>query len=149
MEELLAGKTGKLKRREAREQAFWLLFEKTFREEKMSELMECAEEALEMKIDPYASRVALLSEEKQEEIDRRIEENLRGWKLRRLSKVALSLLRLSVCEICFLRSKNVPVSVSINEAVELAKQYGSEKDSAYVNGVLSSVAKAESGAENA
>lgn len=149
MEELFAGRTGVLKRREAREQAFCLLFEKTFREEPMSELMDCAEEALEMEIDPYAVRIALLSEEKQAEIDARIEENLRGWKLRRLTKVSLALLRLSVCEICFLRDDEVPPSVSINEAVELAKQYGTEKDSAYVNGVLASVAKTEEGAENA
>ncbi len=149
MEELLAGKTGSLKRREAREQAFWLMFEKTFREEPISELMDCAEEALEMKMDPYAVRIALLAEEKHEEIDARIEENLRGWKLKRLTKVSLSLLRLSVCEICFLKAKDVPVSVSINEAVELAKQYGTEKDSAYVNGVLSSVAKAMNGTEHA
>ena len=149
MEERMQGTNGKLKRREAREQAFQILFEKTVNDEPMRELMEAAEEAWEMQIDAYASRILLLTEEKQEEIDERIAKHLRGWNLRRLSKVTLSLLRLAVCEMCFLQQEDVPVSVSINEAVELAKRYGNEKDASYINGVLASVARAEDGAGNA
>ncbi|MBP3705052.1 MAG: transcription antitermination factor NusB, partial [Clostridia bacterium] len=61
----------------------------------------------------------------------------------------LAILRLAVCEMKFLNAQDVPVSVSINEAVELAKVYGNEKDASYVNGVLSSVAKSMNEAENA
>ena len=68
-----------------------------------------------------------------------ITENLKGWSLRRLSKVALSLLRMAVFELMYQR--DTPVSVVINEAVELAKTYGGQGDSAYVNGVLGSVAR--------
>ena len=48
----------------------------------------------------------------------------------------------------FMRADDVPVSVSINEAVELAKIYGNEKDASYVNGVLSTIAKKLEGAKN-
>ena len=54
--------------------------------------------------------------------------------------MALTLLRLTVYEMLY--EKNIPVSVSINEAVELSKTYGGEGDPAYINGVLGSVAKA-------
>ena len=63
--------------------------------------------------------------------------------------MTLTILRLAVCEIKFLCTKDVPVSVSINEAVELAKTYGNEKDASYVNGVLSTIAKTLCEAENA
>ena len=83
-----------------------------------------------------------------DEIDHTIEENLRGWRLRPLSKMTLTILRVAVCEMELMRADDVPVSVSINEAVELAKIYGNEKDASYVNGVLSTIAKKLEGAKN-
>ena len=59
----------------------------------------------------------------------------------RISKVSLSILRLAICEIRYF--EKVPVGVSINEAVELAKKYGSEDEYAFVNGLLGSFAKEE------
>ena len=76
-----------------------------------------------------------------EKIDVIISENLQGWTITRISKVALAILRLSVYEIMF--SDAVPVSVSINEAVELAKKFGGDDDPSYINGVLGSVARAK------
>ena len=63
------------------------------------------------------------------------------------ARMTLTILRVAVCEMKFMKAPDVPVSVSINEAVELAKVYGNEKDAAYVNGVLSSIAKSLDGAE--
>ena len=61
--------------------------------------------------------------------------------MNRISRVSLVLLRLALCEMLY--ETDVPVSVSINEAVELAKQYAPEDDASFINGVLGSVARAE------
>lgn len=136
-------------RRESREQAFVLLFEKTMTNDSMEDIIEMAVEARGIEMDAYCEKLTSLAELYLEEIDAVIEKNLRGWSLRRLSKVTLTILRLAVCEMQFLRVKDVPVSVSINEAVELAKVYGNEKDASYINGVLSTIAKTLDEAEHA
>ena len=74
-----------------------------------------------------------------EEVEEAIEKHIRGWSLRRLSKVTLALLRLAVYEMLW--EESIPASVTINEAVELAKIYGGKDDASYINGVLASVAK--------
>ncbi len=126
-------------RREAREQAFCLLFEQAVGGEKMNDILHAATEARDLIPDPFAEEIALGVEEQAEKIDQVISENIRGWNLRRLSKVSLSLLRLSVYEMLF--QSGIPASVSINEAVELAKTYGGKDDAPYINGVLASVAR--------
>ena len=136
-------------RRESREKACVLLFEKTMTNDSMEDIIEMAVEARGIEMDAYCEKLTSLAELYLEEIDAIIEKNLRGWSLRRLSKVTLTILRLAVCEMQFLRVKDVPVSVSINEAVELAKVYGNEKDASYINGVLSTIAKTLDEAEHA
>lgn len=126
-------------RREAREQAFILVFEQAVRGEPMDDILHDAAEARDLIPSAFAEREALGVEEHQAEIDETIEKNIRGWSLRRLSKVALALLRLAVYELCW--EDAIPYSVSINEAVELAKTYGGKDDAPYINGVLASVAK--------
>ena len=65
-----------------------------------------------------------------------------GWKTRRMTKVDLTILRLAYYEIKY--DENVPVAAAINEAVELAKKYGTENSASFVNGILAKVAKDES-----
>ena len=78
-------------------------------------------------------------EEHQEEILKDIETNLKEeWKLSRISKMDLTILKLAIYEIKF---TDVPYKVSINEAVELAKKYGEDKSKNFVNGILASVVK--------
>ena len=72
-------------------------------------------------------------------IDGMIEKHSKGWKINRISKVDLSILRLSIYEISF--RDDIPYSVSVNEAVELAKKYSSEDAGAFVNGILSKIPK--------
>ena len=73
------------------------------------------------------------------EIDKEIEKNLKTeWKLERISKIDLSILRLAIYEIKY---KEVPFKVAINEAVELAKKYGEDTSKKFVNGILASVVK--------
>ncbi|MBE6013620.1 MAG: transcription antitermination factor NusB [Lachnospiraceae bacterium] len=72
-------------------------------------------------------------------IDIYITENLKGWKMGRLNTVDIAILRLAIYEILF--AEDIPYSVSVNEAVELAKIYSSEEAPAFINGVLGSVVK--------
>jgi transcription antitermination protein NusB len=72
-------------------------------------------------------------------IDRIIEKYSKGWKINRLSKVDLSILRLSIYEIKY--REDIPFNVSVNEAVELAKKYSNEDAGSFVNGLLAKVTK--------
>ena len=72
------------------------------------------------------------------DIDKSIRENLTGWTLERVGKVELAILRLAVYEMKY--DDEVPVSVAINEAVELAKQYGPDEAPGFINAVLSKLA---------
>lgn len=127
-------------RRESREQAFCLLFQQTVSGDPIDEILGAAHEARDLVPDSFTEALCFGVEEHKGDIDSIIEGNLRGWNIRRVSKVALTLLRLAVYEMLY--EKDIPVSVSINEAVELSKTYGGEGDPAYINGVLGSVAKA-------
>ena len=74
-----------------------------------------------------------------ETIDKEISEKATGWTIDRMGKVDLAIIRLAVYEILF--DESIPVGVSINEAVELAKKYGRDESGSFVNGVLAKFAK--------
>lgn len=78
-------------------------------------------------------------EENKEKLDSLIEIQLVKWKLNRISKVNLSILRISTYEILF--AEDVPGKVSINEAIELCKKYSDNKSVSFINGVLDKVYK--------
>lgn len=126
-------------RREARETAFALLFENTFSEDGIEAVIADAKEAETLQPDAFAESLAVGTATKQAEIDAKIEEASHKWKVGRMSRVSVSVMRLAVYEILYL--DDIPVSVSINEAVELAKKYGGEEDAAFVNGVLGGIVK--------
>lgn len=125
-------------RSQARENAFILIFEKIFNPENSFEDMKAlAEEAEIFEIDDFTGLLYKTAEEYCEQSDALIEKYSKGWKLNRLSKVVLSILRLAVAEIVAI--DDIPASVSANEAVELAKKYASAEDAAFINGILGSV----------
>lgn len=128
-----------MNRREAREQAFVLIFERSISHETIDRIIDAAGLSRDVIVSEFAERVAKGVEQQESMLDSKIEKYIRGWKMARLSRVALSLLRLSVYEMIF--ETDIPVSVSINEAVDLAKKYGGTEDAAFINGVLGSVAK--------
>ncbi len=74
-----------------------------------------------------------------EQIDAKIEEKADGWTINRIAKSELTILRLGVYELLYV--EDVPNKVAINEAVELAKAYGADKASGFINGILASVVK--------
>lgn len=126
-------------RKQAREEAFILVFEKEFNDNTVEEILETAKEVRDLIPDEYISTVFSGVFEHLEELDGIISDKSVGWKIGRISKTALSILRLAIFEMKYL--DDIPVSVSINEAVELCKKYATGDDASFVNGILSSVAK--------
>ena len=131
-------------RRQEREQAFILIFENNFQDEPLPARIDAALLARDFEVSDFAERIASGVEKNLSLIDQAIEKHIIGWKKSRVSKVAISALRLAVFEMMF--ENSIPASVSINEAVELCKKFASEEDSSFVNGILGSIAR-ENGAK--
>ena len=127
-------------RREAREQAFCLVFEMDFQTASMEEIVDQARQCRDLDLDDYAAQLAFKVAEGRQELDELITSFSTKWKVERLSRVSRALLRMAVAEI-LQENQDVPVSVSINEAVELAKKYGGDDDAPFVNGVLGAFAR--------
>ena len=128
-------------RRALREQVFMMLFSVDFHDtEEMTEQVDLFDEAEECseKDKEYILTKFNNILEKIDEIDAAINEVSKGWKTKRMGKVDLTLIRLAVYEMKY--EEDIPVKVAINEAVELAKQYGTEESPAFVNGVLAKLA---------
>ena len=125
-------------RREIREQVFKMLFRVEFyNQEEMSEQIALCEDdacSWKEKDKTYIFEKVEKISEKIEEIDAKINEVSEGWKTGRMGKVDLALIRLAVYEMLY--EEDVPAKVAINEAVELAKQYGTDNSPSFVNGVL-------------
>ena len=132
-----------MSRRELREQIFKFIFRAEFNEmDEMPEqeklFLEDYEVNLEEKDAAYISGKSAKILEKLSELDELINANALGWTTERMSKVDLTILRLAVYEIRF--DEDVPTGVAINEAVEIAKKYGQEESSGFINGVLAKFA---------
>ena len=125
-------------RSEARRNALELLFEREFRyDESNEEIFATSVENREIETDPYIKSVFFGVCENVDAIDEVINKNSKGWKTNRLSKVSRSILRLCVYEMLY--EKGIPLRVSINEGIELAKLYEDEKARPFINGVLNAV----------
>ena len=137
----------KMTRREVREQIFKVLFDVEFHEEaEIDQQIELYFERLP-EDDSCGYPSSIPEEEKKyigektasvakliPEIDEKINEVAKGWKTQRMGKADLSILRLAVYEMQY--DEEIPVNVAINEAVELAKKFGSDDSPAFVNGIL-------------
>ncbi len=126
-------------RRQAREEAFILIFEKVFNQDSVDDILELAAETRDLTPDDYIKTVFAGVYDKLDVLDEIIAKNSIGWNIKRISKTALCVLRLAIYEIMFMDA--IPVAVSINEAVELCKKYATTDDASFVNGILSTVAK--------
>lgn len=134
-----------MNRRELREQIFKLLFRVEFNsEEEMpaqcemffddvdTDFSEEDMEYIQTKFNSIYSKLA--------EIDKQIDDKAKGWSVSRMGKVDLTIIRLGVYEILF--DDDVPASVAINEAVEIAKKFGQDKSNGFVNAILAKFAQA-------
>jgi N utilization substance protein B len=135
-----------MSRRELREYIFKFIFRVEFNDlEEMSEQeklffenFELDGQKLSKKDAKYISEKSNKIIEKIEEIDGMINKQAKGWTTSRMGKVDLAILRLAVYEIVF--DEDVPTGVAINEAVEIAKKFGQEESSGFVNGILAKFA---------
>lgn len=132
-----------MNRKKSREIAMELLFGMTLSKNTLEETVEHFIEEYEMKLKTidveYIKNILEVVEKNKEIIDEKITVALVNWKLHRISKVNLTILRLAVAEMLYL--EDVPEKVAINEALELTKTYSDEKSVAFVNGVLDNTFK--------
>lgn len=128
-------------RKEEREQAFCLVFEKSFRDESCDDILELAETIRDFELTDYIVQSFRGVYDNLNDIDSIISKYLTNWKIDRIPKADLALLRLAVYEMKY--NGDVPISVTVNEIVELAKSYSGDKDPAYINGVLGGISRGE------
>ena len=129
-----------MNRKIARENAFILIFEGVSKnDETAEEIFEKATSCRELECDEYVKTVFFGVYANERVIDECIDQCLVGWKKERVSISSKAILRLAVYEMMFM--EDIPVKVSINEAIELSKKYDDEKTYGFVNGVLNSAAQ--------
>lgn len=146
-----------MKRTEVREIAFHLIYEMGFHEFESDEIiLERLDESIRQSIAGEIALYAGKLNDKQvnyvltvvkgvaanlAELDSAIEQNSKGWSLKRLSRISHAILRLAMYEIH--NMEDVPAGAAINEAVELAKKYESEEAARFINGILGTIVRAE------
>lgn len=141
-------------RRHARESAIQFLYSTDFNkneslEEMLEDFFETGNESNEIRLQnalstndkSFAEEIIKGTIEKMQHIDRLIQDNTTGWAKERIAKVDLAILRLALYEIIF--RDDIPDSVAINEAIELAKKYSTDESGGFVNGVLGKIIRAE------
>ncbi len=127
-----------MSRTKARRTAFEMIFEYGFGKHTAEDIL-AARRGEEQEPDAYSVAMLAACENRRAEIDALIEKYAVGWTVQRMSSVTVAALRLAVCEL--LCADDIPTSVTVNEAVELAKQYEGEECSAFVNGILGSIVR--------
>lgn len=132
-----------MSRKKSREKAMGILFGMEISKDTPAEAIETSIDNFEGDVEEldldYISEVLEGINNNKAEIDSIIKENLKNWKLERISKVNLTILRLGIYEIKYL--EDVPGKVALNEALELGKIYSDQKGVAFINGVLDKVLK--------
>ena len=123
-----------MKRTNARELAFKTIYAKFFNADDGEELEIADKDSLE-----FISKILKTFAQNYEAINTIISENLKGYTIQRLYKIDLAIITLAVIELKFI--KETPKEVVINEAVELAKKYSTEKSPKFINGVLADIVK--------
>lgn len=105
-------------RHQSRQEAFCLLFEKSFSDMTLEEIIEGATETRDLQPNEFTMQLAQGTVDHVEELDALIEPKLKNWKLSRISKVSLAILRMAAYELMYV--PQVPINVTVDEAVELA-----------------------------
>lgn len=130
-----------MNRKLSREKTMELLFGMTCSKDTVAEAVENFVDNYEGNIKDidltYVKQALIGIDNNKEAIDEAISSNLQKWKIDRISKVNLTILRLAVYEILF--DENVPRNVAINEALEITRKYSDEKSVSFVNGVLDKI----------
>ena len=122
----------------ARSQALQLLFQAEANARAVLDVLDGEYALSQGPLDDYARRLALGADERRPELDAVIAARSRGWSVARMNAVDRNLLRLALYEMLYV--DEVDVAVTIDECVELAKAYGTDESSRFVNGILGRVA---------
>lgn len=131
-----------MKRRKAREHALQILFQLDIRKEKPSAVVLkhlWAEYRPDDEVKAFAEEIIKGTYKHLSEINSLIHQCAKNWTLDRMAVVDRNVIRMAVYEILF--RMDIPTSVTINEAIEIAKKYGTEESASFVNGILDSVAR--------
>ena len=131
-----------MKRRKAREYALQILFQLDIRKEKPSATVLkhfWAEQEPDDEVKAFAEEIVKGTYKYLAKINDLIHSNAKNWSLDRMAVVDRNVLRMAVYEIFY--RIDIPTSVTINEAIEIAKKYGTEESGAFVNGILDKVAR--------
>lgn len=130
-------------RRKARELALKVVFRCDFTGEALATVLDHMHKELDVAADvmPFCQKLIDSLDAHSKDIDGLIEGQSNHWKLGRMARVDRNILRLGVAEICYF--EDIPKSVSINEYLEIAKKYGNDESSGFVNGILDKIKKPE------
>jgi N utilization substance protein B len=129
------------KRRKARELVLKSLYSWEISENKPEEVFNdlLSKEELDASSELFAGELFKKVVENQKKIDGLIKENVQHWDFSRIAVVDKNILRMGICEILYI--EDIPLKVSLDEAIEMAKKYSSEDSGSFVNGVLDAIAK--------
>ena len=128
-----------MKREDIREKTMQLVYQMDITGDFNVEDLSIVEESVKAAAKQQAVDTLTAVQDHHEEIDRIISENLDRWTIDRIAKTDLAILRTAVAEMLYVDS--IPVNVSINDAVELAKKYGDEKSYDFINSVLGKISR--------
>lgn len=131
-------------RKVARESTMQLLYQMDLKNDFSKDVIDIFFENNEFESDEieYINRVTKGVSDNIENIDSFVEKYSEGWAIKRIAKIDLAILRIAIFEILYI--EGMPPQVSINEAVDIAKKYGTDQSSNYINGLLGTFLKKHS-----
>ena len=128
-----------MKREDIREKTMQLVYQMDMTDDFKVADLSIVDESVKAASKKQAVETLAAVQDHHEEIDAKISENLDKWSIDRIAKTDLAILRTAVSEMLYVDS--IPVSVSINEAVNLAKKYGDDRSYAFINSVLGKISR--------
>jgi len=137
------------KRRQARENVLKILYQMEILGDELDTVLDRywdTSPTFDDTIKKFANELVKGIAEKKNELDEVIKNKLKNWNFERVAIIDRNILRMGVYEIMF--RDDIPDSVSINEAIEIAKKYGDQESSRFINGILDKVAKSKSQMKN-
>lgn len=130
-------------RRQSRELALQILFQTEFAPEiSLTDLSNVFNKSFDQQIMNYTHELVKTVQKYKENIDAKIQETSRHWKMERMASVDRNILRIAVAEVLFMDTKVEP-KIVMNEAIEIAKVYGTQDSGSFVNGLLDQIIKNE------
>ncbi len=130
-------------RRQSRELALQILFQTEFAPEiSLTDLSNVFNKSFDQQIMTYTHELVKTVQKNKERIDAKIQETSRHWKMERMASVDRNILRIAVAEVLFMDQKVEP-KIVMNEAIEIAKIYGTQDSGSFVNGLLDQIIKNE------